>query len=120
MDAKLPQPSPPPGATVVDAEGNASGEGAIALVYFDQWQSNPGRLDALSEMLKDKVVLVTYRQPDKIGAFGEAQLLTVADGELRRFVPLGTPESEAAIKELETLPRRRRALLADDEEEEDE
>ncbi len=64
------------------------------------------------------MALVAYGHPEKIGACGEAELLTVTDAELRRVVPVGTAESEAAIKEVEQKSVSRKAVF--DEEDEDE
>ena len=119
IDARLPEPAPPVGAAVVDSAGIACGEGALALIYFDRLAGEAG-MEVLADVLKDKVALVVYGRPDKIGACGEAELLTIADAELRRFVPLGTGAGEAALKEIAELMAKKRGVLFEDDDEDEE
>jgi len=119
IDARLPEPAPPVGAAVVDSAGIACGEGGIALVYCDRLDGEAG-MENLADVLRDKVALVVYGRPDKIGACGEAELLTIADAELRRFVPLGTSDAEAALKEIAELMAKKRGVLFEDDDEDEE
>jgi hypothetical protein len=61
-------------------------------------------------------VLVTYTDIEKIGSCGETDLLTIAGNEMRRFVRLGTPEADAAIKEMAMLAKKLRAYEEEDDE----
>jgi hypothetical protein len=119
IDAHSPQSSLPVGVTVIDSQGISSNDGAIALVYLNRLEDANERLDSMAGMLKDKVVLVAYGSAEKIGSCGEERLLTVADSELLRFVHLGTPEAEAAIKEAAAMARKRRGYEDDDEDEQE-
>ncbi len=119
IDARSPQSPLPIGVTVVDTAGISSQEGSIALVYLNRIEDVRARLESIKDVLRDKVVLVTYMSVEKIGACGEEYLLTCADSELRRFVPLGTPEAEAAIREVAALAKKSRAYEDDEDEEAD-
>jgi hypothetical protein len=119
IDAQSPQSPLPIGVTVVDSAGISSQDGAIALVYLSRMEDVRARVESIKDVLRDKVVLVTYMSGEKIGSCGEEYLLTCADSELRRFVPLGTPEAEAAIKEVAALAKKRRAYEDDEDEDAD-
>jgi hypothetical protein len=73
------------------------------------------------DALKQKLTLIIYYNSEKVGSFGEKRVLTVEDGELRRFAVLGTEEGDAVLQEfsLRGASKRIKAGLADDEEEED-
>jgi hypothetical protein len=103
--------------TVIDSVGVSQKDGAIALVYLSQLEDLNARLEQLSETLRDKAVLIAYTSMDKVGSSGEEELLTIANGELRRFVRLGTPEAEAAIREIALLAKKRRAYEDEEDEE---
>lgn len=117
INARSPQSPLPIAVTVIDSVGVSTKAGAIALIYLNQIEDLNARLETLADTLRDKVALITYTNPEKIGSCGEEYLLTVADGELRRFARLGTPEAEAAIKEMALLAKKRRAY---EDEEDDE
>ena len=116
IDARSPQSPLPVAVTVIDSVGISRKEGGIALVYLNRMEDLGAKLESMSDLLRDKVTLVTYSNTDKVGSCGEEELLTIAGNEMRRFVRLGTPEAEAAIKEIAMLAKKLRAY----EEEEDE
>jgi hypothetical protein len=116
IDAQSPQSPLPIGVTVVDSVGISAKDGAIALVYLSRLEDVGAKLDSLAGALKDKVVLVTYTDIEKIGSCGEEDLLTIAGNEMRRFVRLGTPEADAAIKEIAMLAKKLRAYEEEDDE----
>jgi hypothetical protein len=107
----------PMATAVVDSDGISSDAG-IALVDFHHLGGDPARLDALMESLHNKVVLLSYSRPDKIGGCGEVALLTIAGHELHRYVAIGTPEAEAAMGEIERATTRGGLPIDEDEEEE--
>ena len=117
IDAQSPQSPLPIGVTVVDSVGISSKDGAVALIYLTRMEDVAAKLDSMAGVLKDKVVLVTYTNAEKLGSCGEEELLTIAGNELRRFVRLGTPEADAAIQEIAMLAKKLRAY---EDEEEDE
>jgi ABC-type multidrug transport system fused ATPase/permease subunit len=120
IDARITESAQPVGASVVDPSGPTPGEGGLALIYADQLESGEAEQRTLADLLNDKVALLTYIRPDKVGRFGETKLLTVSDAELRRFVELGTKESEAALKEVLYLRAKKRGTLFEDDDEEEE
>ena len=73
------------------------------------------------ERLDDAVTLIIHRDAQKVGSAGETHLLALRDGEFRRFAPLGTSESGAALEEFSRKMRREKNRLdEDDDEDEDE
>jgi len=52
----------------------------------------------LDSLHADKVALIVHRTPSGVGSFGERHLITLEAGTFRRFLPLGTSESAAALE----------------------
>ena len=78
-------------------------------------------LNTLKDELENKVTLIVYQHANKVGAFGEEQVLTLFDGSFQRFAALGTEEGDAALKEfsLKVANKRRRGVVDYDDDEED-
>jgi hypothetical protein len=108
----------PIATAVADSAGISSDAAGIALIDFHKLGGDPARLDALVEGLRGKIVLLSYSRPDKIGAGGEVRLLTIAGHELQRYVPIGTPEADAAIDEIERAATKDGLSIDEDDEEE--
>ena len=76
---------------------------------------------SLDGPLRDKVALIVHPSPKAVGTFGETGLLTVEEGAIERFVPLGTSESDLILEEFarKASARPDRATSDEDEEEDD-
>jgi hypothetical protein len=122
LHAKLRNSTAPVGLRVIDPSSVSITNEALALLDIDQLDDGDKQMRALDDALRDKVTLVTYGTANTVGVLGEKQLLTIADGELHRFVQLGTSESDAALKEIARLAakKRKKSFFDDDEEEEEE
>jgi len=122
LGAKLPHSTSPLGTTIIDpASAWAGDEAAVAVIYLPPLDDGAAQMRALEDVLKDKVALITYGNSNGVGLLGEEYLLTIADGELHRFVQLGTSESEAALKEILSMAAKRgNRVLFDNDEDEDE
>ena len=59
------------------------------------------------EGMGDGVTLIAYRDESHVGAFGERTLMTIDSGTPTASVPLGTPESAAALETFVEHPRAR-------------
>jgi hypothetical protein len=121
MEAKVPGSGKPIGTTIVRSGNLVNGQAGIAVVELDQLGADNGDLASLEGPLRDKVVLMIHPSPKTVGTFGETTLLTVDEGAIARFVPLGTSESDLILEEFgrRASARAGRATSDEDEEEED-
>lgn len=121
LNARLPHSTAPLGTTMIDPANVAANNAALALVASVKLDKGVELRTLLDDALKDKVTLIVYQHADKVGAFGETHVLTVAEGELQRFALLGTAEGEAALKEfaLKAAKQRLKKGLIDDDDEDD-
>lgn len=124
LDARVPHSSAPLVTAIVDPAYVSASDAAVVLIGYFGLDKDGEQIRTLREgALKDKVTLIVYRHTEKPGAFGEKRVLTAIDGELRRFVSLGTEDGDAAIKEVSlkvAAMRRKKRGLGDSDEEEDE
>jgi ABC-type multidrug transport system fused ATPase/permease subunit len=111
----------PVGTVIIDPDDVRQSPAGIALVPSQRLDTDCERLTTLlADPLKDKVTLIVYSNADKAGSFGERQVLTVEDGELKRFAPLGTEEGELVLKEFAAnAAARRKMTVAEEDDEED-
>jgi hypothetical protein len=121
VGAKLVRSGDPVGAVIIDPDNVRQSPAGIALVSAQRLDKDCEQLTALlADPLKDKVTLIVYSNADKTGSFGEKQVLTVEDGELKRFAPLGTEEGELVLKEFAAnAATRRKTTVAEEDDEED-
>lgn len=108
---------------ILDPTKLAASQGGIALVAFFSAKDG-GPVDLPREALKDDVTLIVYPPGREPGAFGETHMMTAYEGAFARFLPLGSEEAEAALKEIATkvnaMRKRKRGIIDSDEEDEDE
>ena len=121
LDAKVPSSGKPVGATIIRSGACQNGEAALAMAELDNLSDESGNSTYLDGLLRDKVTLFVHQNPKTVGAFGETSLLTIEDGSIRRFLPLGTSESDLVLEEFarKASARSKQAYSADDEEEDD-
>lgn len=127
INARLPHSTAPIAIMSVEPSRAPNSPAAIALLSYDR----PGEQDVeqfrvwREGPLKDKVILIVYRDTDTVGLFGESRALVLNEGEMQRYALIGTEDADAVLKEfaLKAAAKRRskRGLLDtdDDEEEED-
>ena len=125
INARLPHSTAPIAIMSVEPPKAPDSPAAIALLRFDRpGEPEVEQLRAWREgVLKDKVALVIHRDSDNVGLFGESRVLVLNEGEMQRYVSLGTENALAALKEFAlkaAAKRRRRGLLDTDEDEEEE
>jgi hypothetical protein len=119
LHAKSKSASGPLCVSLFDLTDSPQADAAILLLKADQIEASGE--DALRQcdlVLADRVNLIVYSTPSKVGTFGEKRLLVVEDGEFRRLESIGSPECDAALAEFGHRARTRRARI-DDEDEED-
>ena len=126
INARLPHSTAPIAIMSVEPSRAPDSPAAIALLSFDRpGEQEVEQLRAWREgVLKDKVALVIHRDSDNVGLFGESRVLVLNEGEMQRYVLLGTEDADAVLKEfaLKAAAKRRgkRGLLDTDEDEEEE
>jgi hypothetical protein len=125
LNARLVEKRGPLETVVLDPTKPVSSKASLALVSSYQIGKD-GELPPLPEAeLRDKVALIVYQPQQTAGAFGETHVLTSNEGTFERFALLGTPEADAALKEIAAraaaLRRMKRGIIdADEEDDEDE
>ena len=82
----------PIGTVVVDHANGLLTE-AVTLVEIEQLTED------LDDLLANSVTLIVHRDIREIGSKRESHLLSLVDGQFRRFATLGTSESDAALEE---------------------
>jgi hypothetical protein len=126
INARLQHSTAPIAIMSVEPSKVPDSPAAIALLSFDRpGEQEVEQLRAWREgVLKDKVALVIHRDSDNVGLFGESRTLVLNEGEMQRYVLLGTEDADAVLKEfaLKAAAKRRgkRGLLDTDEDEEEE
>jgi hypothetical protein len=99
LHARSSQRTPPLGSAMLRPANGSAGDATIAVADADQFASVGDDLVAkLDSLHADKVALIVHRTPSAVGSFGERHLLTLEAGTFRRFLPLGTSESAAALE----------------------
>ena len=113
LDAKLPLSTAPLAIVIVERAKGWPSQGAIVLV--DATKLDEDALPAAGPS-RNQVTLIVYQKAANVGTFGENRLLTLFQGEFRRFELLGTDAAEAALKEFELKAKstRRRKHVDDD------
>lgn len=124
INARLPNSTGPLGIMSVDPDKAPNSPAAIALLSFDRpAEKEVEQLRAWRDGdLKDKVTLIVHRDSDNIGMFGETRILVLNEGEMQRYLPLGTEEADATMKEFAAkaaAKRSKRGLIDTDEDEEE-
>jgi hypothetical protein len=124
INARLPDSTAPLGIMSVHPDKAPNSPAAIALLSFDRpAEKEIEQLRAWREGdLKDKVTLIVHRDSDNVGMFGETRILVLNEGEMQRYVPLGTEEAAATMKEFAAkaaAKRSKRGLIDTDEDEEE-
>ena len=118
LDARLPKSRAPLATAIVDPATDWPDEGLIALLEATKLDKDAAQfLPLWGDALRNKVTLIVYQNPAKVGAFGEERVLTFFEGELQRFESLGTEEWNAALKEFELKARSKRGKKGVDDEE---
>ena len=112
--------TPPLGTAMLRPANGSAGDATIAVADADQFASVGDDLAAkLDSLHADKVALIVHRTPSGVGGFGERHLITLEAGTFRRFLPLGTSESAAALEHYsrKAATKRGKGLFdADDDE----
>jgi len=120
-EAKVPRSGEPVGTTIIRSGSLVHGEAGIAVIEPDQWDGGSGDLLSPDGPLRDKVALFVHLSPETVGTCGETSLLTIDDGEIQRFVPLRTSESDLILEEFahKAIARKARATFDEDDEDDD-
>jgi ABC-type multidrug transport system fused ATPase/permease subunit len=124
INARLPHSTAPIAIMSVDPPRAPNSPAAIALLSFDRpGEQEVEQVRAWREGdLKDKVTLIVHRDSDNVGMFGETRILVLNEGEMQRYVSLGTEEADATMKEFAlkaAAKRSKRGLIDTDEDEEE-
>jgi hypothetical protein len=120
LDAKVPGSGMPVGSTIIRSGACQNGEAGLAMAELDHLSDENGNSISLDGLLRDKVALFVHPNPTTVGTFGETSLLTIEDGSIRRFLPLGTSEAALALEEFaRKASAPKQAYAADDEEDEE-
>jgi uncharacterized membrane protein (DUF106 family) len=123
LHAHAPHSAAPLGSAWLDPVNPAPGDVAVILVNADQLaKRTEHERRALDELFAGKVTLIVHRNAARVGAFGEERLLVAEDGEFRRLVTLGTPDSDAVLQEFshQAGMRQQKELLEEQPPDEDE
>jgi hypothetical protein len=111
----------PLGTAMVKRTDGPIVDAAVAIVDLDKLMNGEECAPSgLGKQFDDAVTLIVHRDAKNVGSAGETHLLTLDEGEFRRFAPLGTSESSAALEEFSRrVTRRGRKRLHRDDDEED-
>jgi hypothetical protein len=124
INARLPNSRAPLAIMSVDPDKAPNSPAAIALLSFDRpAEKEVEQLRTWRDGdLKDKVTLIVHRDSDNVGLFGETRILVLNEGEMQRYVLVGTEEADATMKEFAlkaAAKRSKRGLIDTDEDEEE-
>ena len=124
VSAKLQRSGEPVGAVIVAPDNMRQSSAGVVLVSAQRPEQDSEKIRTFlaSDALKERVTLIVYTSAEKVGAFGESQVLTAEEGELLQLALLGTAECDVALKECTQRAAKRAAKagrVGEDEEEED-
>ncbi len=124
LDAKAAHSTRPLGTIYLNPATPSVGDAAIIIVDSDPLaEIGEEQRRTLDALLADKVTLINYWGGVKIGSFGETHLLIFAEGALRRFLPLGTSETDDVLEQfsrMAAMQRKKGVLDTSDEDEAEE
>src|SRR6185312_2179032 len=102
--------------SLFDLEQPPQLDAAILLLKADQIEATGEEVFRQCDpVMADRVNLIVYSTPSKIGTFGEKRLLVVENGEFHRLEPVGSAECDAALAEFGHRARIRRARIDDED-----
>ncbi len=119
-EAKLTRSGEPVGTTIIRSGKCVNGDAGIAVIEPDQWGNGSGGALSPDGPLRDKVALFLHLSPETVGSCGETSLLTVDEGEIKRFLPLNTRESDLALETFAQKAIAHKAVASFDEDDDDE
>jgi hypothetical protein len=117
MEAKAQSSGAPVATTVIRAGACMNEQAGIAVIELDMLGAGSENSKKLDGILADRVALFVHPTPKTVGTYGETSLMTVEEGVIGRFVPLGTSESDLILEEFarKAAAYRARATLDEDD-----